>query len=415
MRVFVKNLRGEPLMPCNPRKARLLLKQGKAKILKYTPFTIQLLYPTGETIQPVTIGVDSGAKYVGIAITTEEQVLAKGTIELRQDVKENLILRSTLRRSRRQRKTRYRKARFLNRKKKEGWLPPSIQSRIDNVIHWIEKFKFLLPSPKVIVEVGKFDAQKLKKLDIQGTEYQQGDAFGFWNTRYYVFARDNYTCQICKKKGGILHTHHIIERCNGGSDMADNLVTVHEECHQKFHQGKIKHNFKKPKQYKETAFMNILRLQIMKRLDCEITYGSYTTPIRKELRLPKTHVNDAIAITKPKQLQEYDKSGEFRIKQFRKKKRSLHEATARKGRKMKNRNANRNKKNTPHVNGIYLGDKMKGFGQVGFVTGFTGKMVYVQDINGQYIQNPSKSYKQVNISDMECIHHNNNWLFLQVS
>ncbi|PEB50257.1 Paclitaxel/taxanoid biosynthesis susceptibility protein TS1, partial [Bacillus sp. AFS098217] len=106
---------------------------------------------------------------------------------------------------------------------------------------------------KVIVEVGKFDAQKLKNPHIQGTEYQQGDIFGFWNTRYYVFARDNYTCQICKKKGGILHTHHIIERCNGGSNMADNLVTIHDECHQKFHQGKIKHRFKKPKQYKESA------------------------------------------------------------------------------------------------------------------------------------------------------------------
>ncbi|WP_240520165.1 HNH endonuclease, partial [Bacillus sp. AFS019443] len=102
----------------------------------------------------------------------------------------------------------------------------------------------LLPSPKVIVEVGEFDAQKLKNPNIQGTEYQQGDTFGFWNTRYYVFARDNYTCQICKKKGGILHTHHIIERCNGGSNMADNLVTVHDECHQKLHQGNIKHSFK---------------------------------------------------------------------------------------------------------------------------------------------------------------------------
>ncbi|WP_242225443.1 RRXRR domain-containing protein, partial [Bacillus cereus group sp. BfR-BA-01380] len=69
---------------------------------------------------------------MGIAIATEDKVLVKGTIELRQDVKENLILRATLRRGRRQRKTRYRKARFLNRKKKEGWLPPSIQSRVDN-------------------------------------------------------------------------------------------------------------------------------------------------------------------------------------------------------------------------------------------------------------------------------------------
>ncbi|WP_242224760.1 RNA-guided endonuclease IscB [Bacillus cereus group sp. BfR-BA-01380] len=415
MRVFVKNLRGEPLMPCSHRKARILLKQGKAKIIEYTPFTIQLQYATGETVQPVTIGIDSGAKHIGIAITTEDKVLAKGTTQLRQDVKDNLTLRATLRRGRRQRKTRYRKARFLNRKKNEGWLPPSIQSRVDNQIHWIETFKSLLPSPKVIVEVGKFDAQKLKNPDIQGIEYQQGDAFGFWNTRYYVFARDNYTCQICKEKGGILHTHHIIERCNGGSDMADNLVTVHDECHQKFHQGTLKHTFKKPKQYKETAFMNILRLQIMNRLDCEITYGSYTTPIRKELGLSKTHVNDAIAITNPAQIQEYDQSGEFCIKQFRKKKRSLHEATARKGRKTKNTSAKRNKKNTPHVDGIYLGDKVKVFGQVGFVAGFTGKMVYVQDIDGQYIQNPAKSYKQVKISDIERIHHTNNWQFLQIS
>uniref|UniRef100_UPI001F59EBED RRXRR domain-containing protein n=1 Tax=Bacillus cereus group sp. BfR-BA-01380 TaxID=2920324 RepID=UPI001F59EBED len=72
MRVFVKNLRGEPLMPCSSRKARLLLKQGKATIVGYTPFTIQLQYATGEAVQPVTIGVDSGAKHMGIAIATED-------------------------------------------------------------------------------------------------------------------------------------------------------------------------------------------------------------------------------------------------------------------------------------------------------------------------------------------------------
>ncbi|MBP3040353.1 RRXRR domain-containing protein, partial [Bacillaceae bacterium Marseille-Q3522] len=42
MRVFVKNKRGEPLMPCSPRKARLLLKNKQAKIIGYQPFTIQL-------------------------------------------------------------------------------------------------------------------------------------------------------------------------------------------------------------------------------------------------------------------------------------------------------------------------------------------------------------------------------------
>lgn len=91
--------------------------------------------------------------------------------------------------------------------------------------------------------------------------------------------------------------------------MANNLVTVHEDCHQKFHQGKLKHTFKKPKQYKETVFMNILRLQIINHLDCDITYGSYTTLKRKELGLSKTHVNDTIAITNSIQMQEYDQSG----------------------------------------------------------------------------------------------------------
>ena len=67
MRVFVKNMRGEPLMPCSQRKARLLLKEGKAKIIGYKPFTIQLLQATGETTQEVHLGVDTGAKHIGIA------------------------------------------------------------------------------------------------------------------------------------------------------------------------------------------------------------------------------------------------------------------------------------------------------------------------------------------------------------
>ena len=49
-RVFILNKHGKPLMPCKPRKARLLLKANKAKIIKRYPFTIQLLYgSTGYT------------------------------------------------------------------------------------------------------------------------------------------------------------------------------------------------------------------------------------------------------------------------------------------------------------------------------------------------------------------------------
>ncbi|GAA3313392.1 hypothetical protein GCM10020331_003400 [Ectobacillus funiculus] len=86
------------------------------------------------------------------------------------------------------------------KKRIEGWLPPSIQSRIDNAFHWIDTFYLQLPICKLHIEVGKFDVQKMMNPDIQGKEYQEGDAFGYHNVRYFVFARDNYTCQVCKKK-----------------------------------------------------------------------------------------------------------------------------------------------------------------------------------------------------------------------
>jgi len=208
--LFVKNKKNQPLMPCKSQKARLLIRADKAKIINYKPFTIQLLIATGETVQPISLGIDTGAKYIGFAVTSGTKVFGKGTIELRDDVSKLLTTRRAYRRSRRNRKTRYRQPKFLNRNKSAGWLPPSVQSRVDHTVRWINKFSTVLPTPKIIVEVGKFDAAKLKNPDIKGKEYQNGDAFGFWDTRYYVFTRDNYICQICKKKEGILQTHHII-------------------------------------------------------------------------------------------------------------------------------------------------------------------------------------------------------------
>jgi RRXRR protein/HNH endonuclease len=397
-------------MPCTQSKARLLLKEGKAKIYCYKPFTIQLNCATGETVQDVHIGIDSGAKYVGIAIISENKVLIKGEIELRSDIKELLTTKKTYRRSRRNRKTRYRKPRFQNRTRKNGWLPPSIQSRIDNQISWINKIKSLLPNPKVIIEVGKFDAQKIINPSIEGEEYQQGDTYGFWNDRYYIFCRDNYKCQICKgkSKDKILQTHHIIQRKNGGTDKVDNLVTVCKTCHNKFHSGEINHKFKKPKQYKETVFMNVLRKHILNTLDCEITYGSVTIVKRKELELEKSHYNDAIAISGITNIK-INHNTMFYIKQFRKKKRSLHEATARKGRKTSNTESNRNSKNTKMSKGFYLNDKVKLFNKVGYISGFASGGAYVKDLDDNYIVMPNKNYKQVSFKNLEFISHNNNW------
>lgn len=418
MSVFVKNLRNEPLMPCSDRKARILLKQNKAKIIGYNPFTIQLLIATGEQTQQCNLGIDSGSKNVGFAITSNDKVLIKGEIELRQDVKDNITTKRTLRRSRRNRKTRYRKARWLNRKRKEKWLPPSIQSRIDNQINWINKFQSLLPNCNLIIEVGKFDTAKMINPDIEGDDYQKGNLYGYENKKAFIIARENNKCQICKKEydGNGWHLHHIKQRKDGGSDRVDNLALVHLTCHEDYHLGRLpKFKFKKCKEYKETTFMNILRQQIFNRVNCRITYGSNTKIDRNNLNLEKTHYNDAIAISGIKTINENNNEW-IKIKQFRKKKRSLHESIPRKGKSTKgvknpNINQKRNSKNTKYSNGFHLNDKVRVFGLIGWISGFCSGGCYIKDIEDNYITLPNKTYKQVGFKNLELINHNNNWQY----
>ena len=453
MVVYVLNKNNKPLMPCKPQRARKLIKEKKAKVVSYKPFTIKLLYGSYGYTQNTNLGIDLGSKNIGVGITTDDRVLSKGDIELRQDVSSLIETKATLRRSRRSRKTRYRKCKFNFRNKRvfnvpkgaklkplrkgsnskknwrtlatnidssrhDGWLPPSIQSRIDNTFFWIDKYYNLLPKCNLSIEVGKFNMAKMINPEIEGIDYQQGEAFGFYNTRYYVFARDNYTCQVCKKKDKVLHTHHVLYKSKGGSDRAENLATVCDDCHtHENHQpGGILYEWmikkKKMKTYKEPPFMNAMRLRVFKKYpNANITYGSVTTPRRKELGLNKSHYNDAIAISGIK----YIKSNcdeVFKIKQFRKKKRSLHEATARKGRNTKNTESKRNEKNTNFANGFYLNDKVEIFGQTGYITGFSGtSSVYIKNINDEYITIPEKKYKQVSISSLKFINHNNNWQY----
>lgn len=410
-------------MPCSNRKARLLLKEGKAKIVGYKPFTIQIIVPTGEVTQEVHFGIDTGAKYIGVAGISGTKVLIKGEIELRDGIHKNMESRAILRKSRRSRKTRYRQARFLNRKRKDGWLPPTVKSKLDATFFWIDKFLSLLPCPVLHIEVGKFDPHKMINPNIRGEEYQKGQCAGYYNVRYFVFARDNYTCQVCKKKNQILHTHHILYKSKGGTDRADNLITICSDCHtsENHKEGGILYDWmikhKKVKQYKEATFMNIIRKRIFQKYtDAIITYGSETSPNRKELGLEKTHYNDAIAITKIEKIDMND-NNYFYIKQFRKKKRSLHESYPRRFRKSKNVNAIRSNKNVPFRNGVYMNDMAICEDKVGWVYGFSGgdkgKDCILRDINGEIVKVSNRSEKNTSVPssslDIKC--HNNNWQY----
>lgn len=410
-------------MPCSNRKARLLLKEEKARIVGYKPFTIQMTVPTGETTKEVHLGIDTGAKYIGVAVTSATKVLAKGEIELRDDIHKNMESRATLRKSRRSRKTRYRQARFLNRKRKDGWLPPTVKSKLDATFFWTDKFLSLLPNPILHIEVGKFDIHKMINPEISGEGYQNGQCVGYYDVRYFVFARDKYTCQVCKKQNQILHTHHILYKSKGGTDRADNLITVCSDCHtsENHKEGSILYDWmikhKKVKQYKEATFMNIIRKRIFQKYpNSIIEYGSKTSLHRKELGLEKTHYNDAIAITKIGNIDTNDKDY-FYIKQFRKKKRSLHESYPRRFRKSKNTNAIRSNKNVPFRNGVYMNDMAICEGKVGWIYGFSGgdkgKDGILRDINGEIIRISNRNEKSTSVPfkslNIRC--HNNNWQY----
>jgi len=239
--VYVLNMRGQPLMPTTPRKAQNLLKEDKAKVVKRTPFTIQLKYATGEVKQEIALGIDSGYQNIGISAITEKKEVYSAEVKLRTDMVKLNSERRQYRRARRSRKTWCRPPRFLNRKNPEGWLAPSIQNKLDSHIKLINKVKQLLPITTIAIEVAAFDIQKLKIPEISGTEYQNGVQKDSWNAREYVLHRDNHTCQACKgkSKDPILETHHIVSRQIGG-DAPDNLLTLCETCHDKVTKGKLK-------------------------------------------------------------------------------------------------------------------------------------------------------------------------------
>ena len=235
--VYVLNRHGEPMMPCSPGKARLLLKQQKACVVKRTPFTIKLLYGSAGYKQPITLGVDAGSKHVGLSASTEKRELYSEEFTPRSDVVELLSTRRQNRRSRRNRKTRYRVPRFDNRvhSKHKGRLAPSVEVKIQEHITVIKHICRILPISLVRVETAEFDTQRLKAMLAGkplpvGTDYQLGEMYDEYNVRQYVLKRDHYTCQCCgahntAEKVVKLHVHHLESRKTGGN-APSNLVTV---------------------------------------------------------------------------------------------------------------------------------------------------------------------------------------------
>lgn len=386
-------------MPCTKAKARKLLRDNKAKIIKYTPFVIQLQFECEDIVQKISLGVDAGSKTIGLSATTKSKELFSSEIELRNDIVDLLSTRRQNRRTRRSR-LRYRKARFDNRmsRKKKGWLAPSVEHKIQTHFRAVSDVYKILPIYSIVVETASFDIQKIKNPEISGKEYQKGDQSGFWNVREYVLFRDGHKCQHCKgkSKDSIIEVHHIESRKTGGN-VPNNLVTLCSTCHLDYHKGKIELKIKRGQSFKNAVFMGTMRWSFYNRLkevypNVSMTYGYITKNTRIENDLPKEHIVDARCISgnplaKPLNTWYYQKKVRCHNRQ-------IHKAKILSGGRKKNNQAQY------EVKGFRLFDKVKYEDNEYFIFGRRATGFFdIRDLNGNKVNKGSISYKKLKLLD----------------
>ena len=298
--VYVLDIEGNPLMPTERHGwVRRSLRDGKAKVARRSPFTIQLTYKQeNELEEEATLGMDIGYTNVGVSVVTEEKEIFSGDFKLRTDIQERLATKRMYRRNRRSRKTRYRKARFLNRKKAHKDAP-SIRQKVESHQRIIDLMCSIMPIGNLSIEIANFDPQKMQDPTIFGVGYQNGDQKGYENVKAYVRARDKHTCYFNQKKcSDKLEVHHIKFRSEGGSDAPKNLITLCEKCHKKLHDGKLSlPSNLKHKSLRSATFMNTVSCRLQELYpNVHYTYGYETKHERHQLGLEKSHSNDAFVI-----------------------------------------------------------------------------------------------------------------------
>lgn len=216
--VFVLDANKTPLAPCHPARARQLLKENKAAIYRKMPFTIIFKKEvTAPQEQDFRLKIDYGSKHTGLAILRNENVVWLGQLDHRTNIKSNLDKRRGYRRRRRSKNLRYRQPRFLNRTRPKGWVPPSLQSRVDNILHWVSRLRRLAPIGFISYENVKFDTQLMQNTEIGGMEYQQGELAGY-EVREYLLEKFSRKCVYCKVENVPLEVEHIVPKARGGSN-----------------------------------------------------------------------------------------------------------------------------------------------------------------------------------------------------
>jgi len=204
-------------------------------VLRRFPLTIVLLRePSGTAVPQLRLKIDPGSRTTGLALVNDVsgQVVWAGELTHRGHlVRERLQKRRDRRHSRRQRHTRYRPRRFLNRRRKQGWLPPSLESRIANVLTWVVRLQRWCPTFAISLELVKFDTQLLQHPEIGGVAYQQGELAGY-EVRQYLLEKFQHQCAYCGISRVPLEVEHIVPIARGGADRVANLTLACHACNQ---------------------------------------------------------------------------------------------------------------------------------------------------------------------------------------
>jgi len=310
-RVLVVDKSKKALMPCHPARARELLTSGKAAVHRRFPFTIILKEREGGETQPVALKVDPGSKTTGLALVADFQqsrcVLWGAELTHRgQAIRDALLSRSQQRRSRRARHTRYRPARFHNRRRSAGRLPPSLKSRIDNIWTWAVRLAWRCPITSISQELVRFDMQLMENAEISGVEYQQGALQGY-EVREYLLEKWGRTCAYCGAKDLPLEIEHITPKTRGGLNRITNMSLACHDCNQKkgtqtaaeFGHPEVQAKARRP--LKDAAAVNATRWALFDRLKLtglpiEAGTGGRTKFNRISQGYPKAHWIDAACV-----------------------------------------------------------------------------------------------------------------------
>ena len=320
MNVFVLDKDHKPLMPCGPARARKLLKAGRARVHKLHPFTIRIVDRSlaDSVVQSVVVKIDPGSKETGIAVVREDgekKHHALFFINLRHrgaSIRDALTARRQLRRGRRSRNLRYRAPRFLNRRKPEGWLPPSLRHRVETTTSWVTRLRRLAPVSGIALELVKFDTQLIQNPDISGIGYQQGELAGY-ELKEYLLEKFDRKCVYCGRSGVPLNVEHIVPKSRGGPNRVSNLAIACVECNQKkgakpieeFLKGKpallasIRSHLKAP--LRDAAAVNATRLALFRALETtglpvNTGSGALTKFNRHVFSVPKEHWLDVLCV-----------------------------------------------------------------------------------------------------------------------